>query len=51
MMYHKTNIDATMENNSMNITEWYTEKIICFSVQGEKNIKLLLALGMVGTST
>jgi len=22
MMYHKTKIDATMQNNSMSITEW-----------------------------
>lgn len=34
-----------MQNNS--ITDGYTEKIICFFVQGEKTIKLLFALDIV----
>jgi len=36
-----------MQNNIMSRTDWYTEKIICFSVRGAKTIKLLFALDMI----
>jgi len=50
MMYHRTNRDATMQNNNMSITDWYTEKIICFSVQRAKKYEVTVCI-RYGTST